>query len=140
MSNQQKAIELSKYVLDMHGKIAFMLITASTASIAYILAQVKGETWSSLLYFPIYSLILLATSFMFGYSHLSNKANAANANSMILQMAHDLTMLKEMSQYADIIDKIGPKATRASRLQYITFIFGAITYAIYVFISIYIKN
>ena len=140
MSNQQNAIELSKYVLDMHGKIAFMLITASTASIAYILAQVKGETWSSLLYFPICSLILLATSFMFGYSHLTKKANAANANSMILQMAHDLTMLKEMSQYADIIDKIGTKATRASRLQYITFIFGAITYAIYVFISIYIKN
>lgn len=140
MSNQQNAIELSKHVLDLSSKIAFMLITASTASIAYILAQVKNEAWSSLLYFPILSLILLALSFMFGYSHLTNRVIVTNANSLVLQLVKDPTMLDQMHKLMDTVEKIGPKAAMASRLQYITFIIGAITYAIYIFLSIYIKS
>lgn len=139
MSNHQNGVELSKLALDLSGKVAFMLITASTASIAYILAQIKGESWSNLIYFPIYSLILLAISFMFGYNHLSNRLNLIHANSLILQLSNDRSMLNEMNRLTDDMKKFTVKTARSSRLQYITFIFGAATYAIYIFINILIK-
>ncbi|KAE9797612.1 hypothetical protein GP650_30360, partial [Escherichia coli] len=84
MSNSQNAIELSKHVLSLSEKVAFMLITASTASIAYILAEVKDGKWNELIYFPIYALSLLALSFVFGYSHLVKKIDSTNQNSLLL--------------------------------------------------------
>lgn len=139
MSNHQNGTELIKFALDLSGKVAFMLITASTASIAYILAQVKQETWSSLIYFPIFALSLLAISFMFGYSHLSNRLKVTHANSLLLQLANEKNMDAEKKKLFEDLDKYSNKAAQNSRLQYLTFIFGAAIYAIYVFLSIFMK-
>jgi len=140
MSNRQDGLELNKHVLDLSSKIAFMLITASTASIAYILAQVKDELWGSMIYFPMFSLVLLGVSFMCGYGHLSYRADLTQANSVLLQIINNPTMLKEQGELLGNMEKYAPKVSLYSRLQYLTFIFGAIVYAIYIFLSIFIDS
>ncbi|WOE40678.1 hypothetical protein [Acinetobacter chinensis] len=140
MSNRQDGLELNKYVLDLSSKIAFMLITASTASIAYVLTQVKDEPWSTMIYFPIYSLTLLAISFMCGYKHLSYRTNLTYANSMLLQITNNPTMSKKQNDLVGDMEKYAPKVSLYSRLQYLTFLFGAAVYAIYIFLSIFIDT
>lgn len=140
MSNRQDGLELNKYVLDLSSKIAFMLITAATASIAYVLTQVKNEPWSTMIYFPIYSLTLLAISFMCGYKHLSYRTNLTHANSILLQIINDPAKSKEQKQLGDDMEKYAPKVSLYSRLQYLTFLFGAAVYAIYIFLSLFIDT
>ncbi|RLZ08778.1 hypothetical protein EAH57_07055 [Acinetobacter sp. 2JN-4] len=139
MSNHQNGVELSKILIDLSGKVVFMLITASTASIAYILTQIKNDTWSDILHFPIYSLILLAISFLFGYIYLNKRLHVIHCNSIILQTSKDTHLLNEREKLFDDLEKNSPKLRLYASLQFITFIFGAFVYALYVFISIYLK-
>ncbi|HCA5039918.1 hypothetical protein [Acinetobacter baumannii] len=140
MSNSQNAIELSKHVLSLSEKVAFMLITASTASIAYILAEVKDGKWNELIYFPIYALCLLALSFVFGYSHLVKKIDATNQNSLLLQLTNWKNSTNEKNELLDKMETSLKKAGIFSRLQFITFIAGIITYAIFIFLSIFLNK
>ncbi|HCA5292605.1 hypothetical protein QZJ98_06525 [Acinetobacter baumannii] len=140
MSNSQNAIELSKHVLGLSEKVAFMLITASTASIAYILAEVKDDKWNELIYFPIYALCLLALSFVFGYSHLVKKIDATNQNSLLLQIAKWKDSTNEKNKLFDEMERSGKQASIFSRLQFITFIAGIMTYAIYIFLTIFLNK
>lgn len=116
-----------------------MLITASTASIAYILTQIKHDTWSDILFFPIYSLILLAISFLFGYMYLNKRIHVIHCNSLILQTSNDRNLLEVLEKLVDDLEKNTPKLRLYASLQFITFIFGAIVYALYVFLNIYLK-
>ncbi len=50
-----------------------MLLTATTASIGYILTQIKEEHWSSLIYFPMAALALLSASFICGLLYCTIK-------------------------------------------------------------------
>lgn len=139
MSNYQTALELNKQNVELMGKLCFMLITAATASIAYILSQLKNETWNELILFPMYSLTLLAASFILGCSSLNNQLTVLNINSYALQ----LTGIKDSQKVVkEMYDEIAVNLNRGAtlrRFQYLTFIFGALTYAIYVFLSIFMK-
>lgn len=140
MADNQNAIELNKLNADIKGKIAFMLITATTASIAYILTQIKNEEWNSLIYFPIFSLSMLALSFMFGCSYMKNQAHVYGVNSMVLQIYKDKELSKDTEVHLDRLGKYSSKSNTYSNFQYLTFILGVMSYAIYVLITIYIKT
>ena len=139
MSNHQAALELNKQNTELLGKIAFMLITATTASIAYILTQIKDETWSSLIYFPIYSLILLSLSFMVGCAYLNNQSKILNFNSYILQLFSNPLFNSDMEELNTKLETFMNREGSIRRIQHITFISGAFVYAMYVILSIFFK-
>lgn len=140
MADDQNALELNKLNADIQGKIAFMLITATTASIAYILTQIKNEEWNALINFPIFSLIMLGLSFMFGCSYMKNQAQVYGVNCMLLQIHNDKTLSKNTKGLLEKFKKHSNKSGTYSLFQYLTFIIGVMTYAIYILISIYIKS
>ena len=136
MSNKELVSELFRQNQAILEKSAFMLITASTASIAYILSQLKGETWSGLIWLVICSLILLASSFIIGCVYLTNQAKLLNVNSKLLQPEF---YKNDYDKLFKIFTSIYKKAEIFSRWQFLSFIFGAAYYAIYVLLRIYFK-
>lgn len=139
MSNHQNGTELTKILIDLSGKVAFMLITASTASIGYILTQIKNETWSVIIFFPIYALTLLASSFLFGYCYLNIRLHVIHLNSFLLQTANNREFQNDQKKMLEDLEKSAPKLRLFSSLQFITFIFGALSYALYIFTNILLK-
>lgn len=139
MSNYQNGVEISKQVVELSGKVAFMLITASTASIGYILTQIKNEVWSMHIYFALYAVTLLAVSFIFGYKYLDKRISMMHINSMLLQTINDKDINEQRTKLLDDLEKGVPKLRLYASIQFITFISGALVYGIYVFFGIFDK-
>lgn len=133
MSNEQSVLELHKINKAVLEKTAFMLITASTASIGYILTQIKGETWSNIMFLPLISLVLISSSFCFGASYLGTYAKFTNINAQYLQPINPHLKLELFHQINYCVDMMNFK----NILQFYTFILGAFFYAIYVFIGMF---
>lgn len=114
-----------------------MLITASTASLAYILTQLQKQIWNDLIYLSIISLILLALSFVMGCCFLSNQAKLINVNSQLLQPEYYNSHSTELFQKLDTTMKT---SSRTSNAQFWLFITGAVLYAVYVLLEIYFKT
>lgn len=136
-NNYVGALELQKQGADLAGKLSFMLITASTASMGYILTQLKGS-WNCILLIPFLSLILLGISFMLGCAVINKFSEQLNLNSQILQHANN----KDEDEALQIIPKLEKavnSVVKIKKYQYLTFILGVLTYAIYVFLKLLIE-
>ncbi|EIB6746864.1 hypothetical protein AM673_RS16565, partial [Acinetobacter baumannii] len=70
MSKNELPIEFLKQAVEIQIRTIFMLITATTASLAYILNQIRDSNWDEILYFPLASIISLSISFFLGFSCL----------------------------------------------------------------------
>lgn len=143
MSNQ---LELVKIGHNFTEKLTLMFLTASTASVAYILVQIRNTDWSYLIYLPMASLLLLGVSFFFGASVLKCSSLAAERNALALSIPHPESN-KEMkiaaNKYEKSISQANNYATNAvkhSSYQAYLFFAGAIVYAVYVFLEIYLKS
>lgn len=139
MSDHQNGVELVKLYTDLTGKISFMLITASTASIAYVLTQIKDESWSSLIYLPLFSLTLLGLSFLCGCNSLNSKASMLHNNGFILQAIKNPERATDVEEAINELERNSKKISFYNKVQYIAFIFGAFSYALFVFFKILIK-
>ncbi|WP_288399481.1 hypothetical protein [uncultured Acinetobacter sp.] len=139
MSDYQNGVEISKQVIDLSGKVAFMLITASTASIGYILTQIKNEIWSIHIYFALCAIILLAVSFISGYKYLDTRIGTMHLNSILLQTSNDKNLKDERLKLSSDFEKALPKLRQYATIQFFTFISGALVYGIYVFLGIFNK-
>lgn len=137
-NNHQKILELQKQSVDLFGKISFMLITATTASIGYILTQISGS-WSNLFFLAILSLIFLGSSFLFGFDSLNKTVVQLNLNSKIIQFYKDKDF-KTSQELLNDLEIVLPKIPKSRNLQTYTFILGAVTYAFYVFLKAYFQN
>ncbi|MFV5383664.1 hypothetical protein [Acinetobacter junii] len=138
MSEDAQAIrDLHKLNADTLEKTAFMVLTATTASIGYILTQVKEEYWSSLIYFPMAALVLLGLSFICGSSYLYNQAERYDLNRRYIEAFQNPTRKLALGeQLRELV-----KSNERKRLgQYMCFLLGALCYAVYIFLKIYIKG
>lgn len=135
-NNYTGALELQKQGSDLAGKLSFMLITASAASIGYILTQLEGR-WDLILLIPLLSLILLGVSFMFGCAVINKLSEQFNFNSRILQHTNNKDF-NEALQIIPELEKTIDKVIKNKRHQYLTFILGVISYATYVFLKLLI--
>jgi len=137
-NNHQSVIELQKQSTELFSKISFMLITASAASIGFILTQISAP-WSDLLWLAILSLFLFGLSFLCGFHSLNNTVSQLNLNSKFIQFFRN----KDYTAWGDFVDeleKVLPVVNRYRTAQTYTFISGAITYALYVFLKAYLPN
>ncbi|MDC4545364.1 hypothetical protein OHV61_16980, partial [Acinetobacter baumannii] len=92
MSEDNQAIrDLHKLNADTLEKTTIMLLTATTASIGYILTQIKEEHWSSLIYFPMAALALLSASFICGLLYLYNQAERYDLNRRYIETLQNPT-------------------------------------------------
>lgn len=133
MSNKESVLELHKINKAILEKTAFMLLTVSTASIGYILTQIKDEKWSTIMYLPLISLLLISSSFCFGASYLGTYAKLANINALFIQSVNPQEKLCLYHQLNECVNMMSFKNT----LQFYTFIFGALFYAAYVFLGMF---
>lgn len=134
--NKEKVIELYRQNRAILEKTAFMLITAATASIAYILTQIKDDSWNDVIWLAIFLLFLLGCSFIIGCFHLSSQARLLNANAQILQPE----IYKEnLENIFDNLEDAFNKSEIFGRWQFLSFIFGAVFYALYVLLKLYFQ-
>ena len=133
MQQDPNIIELYKQNMAINEKTIFMLLTASTASIAYILTQVSNMTWDKLIYLPMFSLIFLASSFGLGCIYLNTFAKLLNHNRLMLY--HSGSEIGNF--FKNSSSKLGKLSDFLSLMQQISFMSGAIIYAAYVFIKVY---
>ncbi|MFX9003863.1 hypothetical protein ABTN42_20280, partial [Acinetobacter baumannii] len=71
---------------------------------------------------------------------LVKKIDATNQNSLLLQLANWKNSTNEKNELLDKMETSLKKAGIFSRLQFITFIAGIITYAIFIFLSIFLNK
>ncbi|MPW45323.1 hypothetical protein A7A69_07180 [Acinetobacter sp. Ac_1271] len=135
-NNQTMHTELLKLNVSLIEKTNFMLLTASTASIAFVITQLKGLNWNNLIYLPMTTLILLSLSFFFGCKALEIMARALKSNSIYLKLddSHDLKAALKF------VETLISKANIYDSCQKFTFFSAAIIYAIYVFLVIYLNT
>ena len=136
-TNRLAQIELLKLNVSLIEKTNFMLLTATTASIAYVLTQLKGLIWTNLIYIPMASLLLLALSFLFGCNALNNMAKVLKTNSLALKanQPHDIVAITFSE-----VERLIKRAHLFDVLQQLTFCLGALIYAVYIFLNIYLKT
>ncbi|MBJ9954532.1 hypothetical protein I5735_16000 [Acinetobacter baumannii] len=136
-NNQSMQTELLKLNVSLIEKTNFMLLTATTASIAFVLTQLKGLGWTTLIYFPMGTLILLGISFLCGCKALSIMARVlkSNANALKLNAPREFIDLAFQE-----VDKLIKKANTYDTFQQLAFFSAASIYATYVFLDIYLKS
>lgn len=134
--NQAIHTELLKLNISLIEKTNFMLLTASTASIAFVITQLKDLYWTPLIYLPMTTLVLLGLSFFCGCKALSTMARALKSNSIYLKL-DDSYDLKEAFE---IVETLIRNANTYDSCQKYTFFSAAIIYAMYVFQVIYLKT
>ncbi|CAA0251910.1 hypothetical protein ACT4ZY_04440 [Acinetobacter baumannii] len=138
MSEDNQAIrDLHKLNADTLEKTTIMLLTATTASIGYILTQIKDEHWSSLIYFPMAALALLSASFICGLLYLYNQAERYDLNRRYIETLQNPT--KSYSLAGQLREQVKINERQRSG-QYVCFLLGALCYALYVFFKIYVKS
>lgn len=135
--NENLRTELFKLNIAINEKTNFMLLTATTASIAFVLTQMKGLIWTKLIYLPIGSLILLGLSFLFGCRAISHLAKMLKINAMALQ--DEIPIYRSRAAFNQIYNLL-VKINYSEILQQLTFFSGALVYAIYIFLDIYLKS
>ncbi len=138
MDNSSKKVELQKQHTALVEKTTFMLITASTASIGFILTQLKQVVWNDLIWFPIGALFFLGLSFCLGCSQLGHKANPLKYNGEYLTFKA-LDEKDEEGFFKDF-SNCEKKVALSNRWQKVCLFLGAMLYTLYVIIDIYVKS
>ncbi|WP_180070943.1 hypothetical protein [Acinetobacter sp. YH16038] len=138
MDNSSKKVELQKQHTAIVEKTTFMLITASTASIGFILTQMKQVIWNDLIWLSIAALFFLGLSFFWGCSQLGHKANFLKLNAEYLTFK--ASSEKEEKQFFEDFGSSADKVASTNRWQKVCLFLGAMLYTLYVFIDIYLKS
>ncbi|MBM9558383.1 hypothetical protein JRZ80_10940 [Acinetobacter nosocomialis] len=139
MSNLLLPIEFLKQAVEIQIKTIFMLITATTASLAYILNQIKDSSWDEILYFPLASIIFLSISFFLGFSYLKYKAELAADNGNYHEVEEYLTNA-EKNIRINRLKKLLKRTMYFFNFQSYFFFLGLCVYAFYIFFNIYVKS
>lgn len=136
-NNQAMQTELLKLNVSLIEKTNFMLLTATTASIAFVLTQLKGLSWTIMIYFPMATLIFLGISFLCGCKALNIMARVmkSNANALKLNAPPEFIALAYQE-----VGKLIKRANTYDTFQQLAFFSAAFIYATYVFLDIYLKS
>ncbi|EGY5283233.1 hypothetical protein [Acinetobacter baumannii] len=139
MSKNELPIEFLKQAVEIQIRTIFMLITATTASLAYILNQIRDSNWDEILYFPLASIISLSISFFLGFSCLKYKAELAADNGNYHEINDYLTNTERKERIAGL-KKLLKRTNTLFNFQSIFFFIGLSIYAFYIFFNIYVKS
>jgi len=136
MSNSAKHTELFKLHTTLIEKTIFMLLTASTASIGFILTQLKSVEWNGLILLPISAIVFLSISFISGCFALTLRAYSMKVSADYVSKWNTLSQL----EYAEELKKLSKRVSLCNFGQYFGLFTGAIVYAVYVFLNIYTSS
>ncbi|UUS57051.1 MULTISPECIES: hypothetical protein [unclassified Acinetobacter] len=141
MDDNSKQVELHKQHTALVEKTTFMFLTAATASIGFILTQLKQVIWSDLIWLIIGSLLFLALSFIFGSAQLGHKANFLKFNSEYLSLlSKKSSTMDEAKLLVKNFENAANKLTSTSKWQKMFLFLGAVLYFIYSILDIYLKS
>lgn len=141
MNDNSQQLELQKQHTALVEKTTFMFITASTASIGFILTQLKQIVWSDLIWLIIGSVFLLGLSFYLGCAQLGHKADFLKFNSEYLNLiSNKSTTMDEVKSLLKNFENTAQKLNSTHKLQKISLFLGALLYFIYLILDIYLKS
>jgi len=143
MNNSEKKVELHKQHLSLAEKTVFMLITASTASMGFIISQLKDIVWNDLIWLIVFSLFSLVLSFIFGCLELKNKAYFLKLNGDWLSISPNHHTPEDLEQAQHIVNEFEKVVKKVSFINFYQagfLLLGALSYTSYIFIEIYMKS